>query len=538
MFFVVLFFYNYKFKEDKKSNVFSKILATVISITLSLGKITSMNLYISGIGFLQVKNISYILIMFFGFFSLFYKLFKILFGNLNKIKIISKNNILSKKELILIFIGIFLMWAIFFLRYFPAIMTEDSFSIIHFVTTKALNDTHTFGFTWFFGTLYYLGSIFFKSANACIAVYTIFQMLLMDLIFVLSIRYFSRKGLKKSLAYTLAIFIAINPLFSHYSVTLWRDILFSMSFVVIVLLLYDYINNKYEIKIKNVILFTLAIIVSLFFRNNGIYVFFIIAPFLILIGKKQRLAKLIYCISIIIIYFIIKGPIFDYFNIEKGAMSEAYSIPIQQISRVVASGEKIDSDTYKFLSKVYNIDSAKIRYLPIISNNMKGTINIEYLEGHKVEFFKTYLELLIKYPTLYFEAYFTQTVGYWYPDINYWSVGGANSSMFEKNVKSTPVFNNSINTLLDQTLSKKIPFSFIIWSLGFNFYLLLISTAISIYKNGKNHILYYVPIYAVWFSLMIATPVYCELRYIFCMFAVMPFLLILPFMKKNTIKNI
>ena len=39
-------------------------------------------------------------------------------------------------------------------------------------------------------------------------------------------------------------------------------------------------------------------------------------------------------------------------------------------------------------------------------------------------FLDTYLHLFTKYPNIYFERYFSQTLGYWYPDVIYASTGG------------------------------------------------------------------------------------------------------------------
>lgn len=534
LFFVILYFYNKKLKFNKKICKFSTILSVIFSIFLSIGNIVGKNMTIKDIGFLNFKNVIYIILMFVGFFPFFKRLFILMFKNLNKICIKSVDDKLSNKESIFIFFLIFLSWFLFFLRYFPAIMTPDSYYVIHYANDGILSDHHTFGFTLFFRLIFSFGKVFFKSLNASIGFYTIFQMLFIDLIFTLAIKYLSNIGLKRKISYIIVLFIAINPLFSHYSVTLWRDVLFSMSFVIICFILYNYVINDFKIKTYDIIIFTLSIIMMLFFRNNGIYVFIFMSPFLILIGKNKRVHKIIYCFVIILLYFYIKGPVFDYFNVSKGLSSESYSIPIQQISRVVASNKKLTSKEYDELSKFYDVDFAKTNYVPKISDNMKGTINSDYLNKNKVKFFKIYTNLFLKYPKLYFEAYLTQTLGYWYPDVDYWTVGNSGGqSFFEKSVKQKSKLPEKANELLDFTISKKIPFSMIIWSIGLNLYILIVSTAISIYKNGKNHILYYVPIYGVWFTLLIATPVFCELRYIYSLFVMIPFYIFIPFVSQK-----
>lgn len=532
MFIALLYFYNNVNKQyTKKEKIYSIILSVLFSIILSIGNITINNSTINNIGYLNYKNIIKIFIMILGFIPLLYRLFNILFKISNKVKIIDnkRKDKIDYKKFILIFLIIFCGWFILFLRFFPAIMTPDSYYVIHNVTNNILSDHHTFGHTWFFGAFFHIGKLLFSSVYGGIAFYTIAQMCLMDLMFTYVISYFYNRKLKKSIIYILVLFVTLNPLFSHYSVTLWRDVLFGMSFLIIFLCLYKYVISKFKITILDTILFTISIIILLFFRNNGIYVLIFLTPFLIFIGNK-KIIKAIYLISIIIIYFVIKSPIFDYFNVEKGLEREAYSIPIQQISRVVASNKTISDKNYKVLSKLYDVNRAKTEYNPTISDKMKETINGDYLKENKSEFLKTWFNLLKKYPSIYFEAYFTQTLGYWHPDVKYWATAGESVSIFDSEIHSNPLLPEWLCSLIDKTTSRKIPFSIFIWSIGLNFAILVISTFLTIYKKNKNHLLYYVPFYALWLTMMLATPVYAELRYIFGLFVTIPFIIIVPFL--------
>lgn len=537
LYFFILGFYNYNIRYEKKQKKTSLILAIIFSLFLSVGNIVSKNLNLYNIGFLNFKNIIYIVIMFLGFLPFLLKVMYILINKLKKINILNRKEKLSKKQLLIIFLIIFISWFPFFLRYFPAAMTPDSYYVVHNANEKILSDHHTFGFTWFFALFFYIGKQFFTSLNSSIAIYTLFQMLFMDLIFVYGLNYLSKKGVKKIIIYILTAFIAINPLFSHYSVTLWRDVLFGMLFIPIILQLHKYVDSNYNYNWKDVLIFTLSIILMLFFRNNGIYIFMFMTPFLILIGKKDIIKKIAYCLAIIVLYFVIKGPIFDNFNVSPGIKSEAYSIPIQQISRVVASEAKLDKETTEFLENLYDISIVKTDYIPTISDNMKRTIKTDFLEKNKVKFYKTYLDLLMHYPNLYFEAYFTQTLGYWYPDINQWSTAGQGESFLEEEVKTTPLLNSQSKKLVDKTLTRKLPFTMIFWSIGLNFYILIFLTAYLIYSKNMKYILYFIPIYGVWFTLMIASPVFCEVRYIFSLFTTIPFYIILSMIKTKKISN-
>lgn len=536
LFFGLMYFYNKTYKKyNKKTKCYSIILSIIFSLFISIGNIVSSNLSIYNIGYLNLLNIVNIILMFFGFMPFLYRLFCVMFNNLNKINIIDKKRKekIDIKKTILIFLIIFIGWFILFLRFYPAIMTPDSHYVINNVIKKVLSDHHTFGHTWFFGAIFTLGKLIFGGVYGGIAFYTIMQMILMDLMFTYAISFLYNKNIKKYILIILTIFISLNPLFSHYSVTLWRDVLFGMSFLTIFISLYKYITNKYNA--FDIIIFTLSIIILLFFRNNGIYILIFMSPFIILIGNKKIL-KAIYFISIIILYFIIKGPIFDYYNVEKGLEREAYSIPIQQISRVIAARKEISEKDLDALNNLYDVERAKVSYNPVISDKMKETINSEYLKNNKKEFLTTWFNLLKKYPLIYFEAYFTQTLGYWYPDVIYWATAGESVSIFDSEIYTKPLLPDSINNLIDKTTSRKIPFSMFIWSIGLNVMLLIISMFITIYKNGKKHVIYYIPFYGLLLTMLIATPVYAELRYVFGIFVTIPFMIILSLINEKSIK--
>lgn len=301
----------------------------------------------------------------------------------------------------------------------------------------------------------------------------------------------------------------------------------------------EVIEAHNKMKIKTFILI-IGVLIMLFFRNNGIYVYLFCIPFIIGFMKNKRIMMSIITISIACFYFVIKGPVFDYFNIEKTTSVEAFSIPLQQIARVIALDKNITAKDEKYLKKLFiDYDKVSTEYKPYISDPIKSLANNEILSDNKRDFLDTYLHLFTKYPNIYFEAYFSQTLGYWYPDVIYASTGGESVGFFpEENIRNTPLTPKWYNKVIDISVSRKIPLSNIIWSLGLQFIILLISFVMTMYFGNKKYLLCYIPLFGLWLSLMASTPVFCELRYIYGLFTCSPFLVFLPFIiKKEKIIN-
>lgn len=541
MLFLVLFyfFYKYNINLNKKQKKYSIIISIILSLILSIGNVVGS--YINEVKLIfNLKDAFLTILCFIGLFILLYRSFGILFSKVNKIKIIEEHSKMKAKTFILITSIIFVGDLLYFIRFYPAIMTPDSYYVIHYANNFILSDFHTFGHTWFFGVFFHLGKLLFDNLNEAVAFSTIIQMICMSSIFATGIRYFYNKGLSKKVCILLTLFFALNPLHTHYSITLWRDIMFGGSFVLILICLYEFVSSKDKIKISYIILFIVGVLIMLFFRNNGIYVYLFSIPFIIGIMKNKRIMMSILTISLACFYFVVKGPIFDYFDIEKSTSVEAFSIPLQQIARVVVSEKEIDKEDEEYLRKLFkDYDNVSSEYLPYISDPIKNLTNNDILSDTKKEFFSTYLHLFVKYPSIYFEAYFSQTLGYWYPDVIYWATGGESEGFFDnENVSSQPLTPKWYNTAIDKIVSRKIPLSNIIWSLGLQFIILLISFVINLYLNNKKYSLCYVPLFTLWLSLMASTPVYSELRYIYGLFTCAPFILILPFIiNKIKVKN-
>lgn len=534
IFVLFYFFYKYNIELNKKEKIYSLIISCILSLMLSVGSIVNLNVNEVNLIF-KLKNILLLILCFVGLFVLLYYCFGILFSKTSKIKITEEHDKMKIKTFILIIIAILIGDLLYFIRFYPAIMTPDSYYVIHYANNFILSDFHTFGHTWFFGIFFHLGKLLFNTLNGAVAFSTIIQMICMSTIIAMGIRYFYNRGLNKKICILLTLFFAFNPLHTHYSITLWRDIMFGGAFVLILICLYEFISSKYKIKISYIILFVISILIMLFFRNNGIYIFLFSIPFIIIIMKNKRTFMSILTISIACFYFIIKGPVFDYFGVEKSTSVEAFSIPLQQIARVIAMNKEINEEDEQYLKILFkDYDSVANEYKPFISDPIKNLTDNDVLTSTKKEFFKTYLHLLIKYPNICLEAYFSQTVGFWYPDVIYAATGYLSGSIFStEEVYSQPLTPKWYNKIIDITTSKSIPLSNIIWSLGFQFIILLVSISILIYKKHYKYLICYIPLIALWLSLMASTPVYCELRYVYGLFTCAPFILILPFVIEN-----
>lgn len=543
MLFTVILYIYVRFDRiyDKRTKLFSLILSIAMGLILVVGKYVYEALFVNVGNIFNFKNFIFSLFYILGFTLFFQRIFRWLFKYSKKINIVQGKCNSSKLGIRIFILLIFLMvgcWFVYFLKYYPAILTPDSHYVIRYSEYKILSDHHTFGHTWFFGFIYYVGKFIFGSQTKGIAFYILIQMFLLATIYNFAIKYFYQKGLKKIYCVCLWLIFALSPLHGHYSVTLWRDILFSASFLLIFISLFEFNSNNYIVSKKYLFYFIIGTLLMLFFRNNGIYIYIFMFPFLWLVCSNRKFLMRFIYLSIIVFYYVVKGPLFDVLGVEQAKTVEAYSIPLQQIARVIASDKYIDDDIMEELKDYIDVNKVKVNYKPYISDPIKSLTNSDYLSKNVGDFIKVWFKLLMKYPNVYVEAYLSQTLGYWYPSVEYWSVGTQISSINGwETIECHSLLSNELDRFLEKTKDKNIPFGMFIWSLGLQFIIILVSSLILLYKKNYSKLLAFVPLYGLWVSIMIATPVFSELRYVYALFICSPFCLIVSLLDDSRLKK-
>ena len=254
----------------------------------------------------------------------------------------------------------------------------------------------------------------------------------------------------------------------------------------------------------------------------------IIFSFIIL---RKKLKKIIICFGVVLLlYFTIKGPIYKNYNISKGSSAEYLAIPIQQISRMITKDIKLNKADKKLINDIIDINVIKDVYNPYTSDNIKfnNNFNIIAYDNNKVEYLKLWLRLIIKHPFIATESYLLSTLSYWNTDV----YNCMYYSTVEKNnlkIYSSPKVPHSVIKILNLLNNKNIPILSLEYSCSFAIYLILFSLMLCYFKKNKKYLLCYIPIFGLWLSIMIATPVASEFRYIFWSYTCLPLLLFIPF---------
>ena len=217
----------------------------------------------------------------------------------------SKKKIKIEKADIAIFLILFIILVGALLSFFPGILTSDNVDQISQAENNKYFNAHPILHTFFIGTLTQLGGIWIPA-------------LIQIIIFALSWTYVCKllrkiNNSKKNaiLQIIVTCIIAIMPLNFMYSITIWKDIIYSYSFLILLGLLYFGIKKEYRYTTSQIIIYSLACVTIMKFRHNGVpigFIMFVIAVALNIFKVRKLKDTLKFVVSFISIFIVMTIP--------------------------------------------------------------------------------------------------------------------------------------------------------------------------------------------------------------------------------------
>lgn len=521
-------------KIMKKENIFLSIL---FSFVIIFGSIVNELKYNTKVDIFRIfftfKNFIYIV----GIFNLLYIVLTNVMPKLYSYSIKKGKSIFKSKKFMFIicFLIIMLCWMPYFLSFYPGNLSPDSISELKTVINNFANasDHHPIIHILFIAIPYKIVFGITNNMTISVAAVTLTQMFIMSLIFSSLIVFLHNRKVNDKILFVILVYYAILPMHGYYSVVMWKDVIFSGLLLLLTMELVKIIekqkNNK--LNFKQLISFIIVSIFCVFFRNNAIYMYFLLAIVTFIFFRKYYKIFISAFVIVFAVYYIIKGPVFEALNITKSSSSEYIGMPLQQIGRMAYKDVKFTKKEKETLNKLMPLKEMKKAYNPIISDGIKfnSYYNSNVFDENKGEYLKLWLGLIKKYPSIALEAYSISTLGYWYPGVSYGSVcyGIVEN---DYGLKNDPKLGNQVQYFLFDIEKRGVPILNIEWSIGLCFWLILVFAILTVKKLGKKALYIYVPVFGIWLTMMAASPVYAEFRYVYGAFTCLPLLMLIPYM--------
>lgn len=425
---------------------------------------------------------------------------------------------------LLIFGSVFLFHLIhLFLVEFPGNLTEDSFTQISEMRSGSYSNFNTYWHTILFRTVLTVGYAVFSDVNAAVAVFTVFQLAIMVYAFTHCLMTMVKYGIPRWVVLISYLLFAIVPYNMALTITIWKDVLFAGGCLLIISAWVRILCRLGDHPVWNYVVFTIGSILFFVARTNGwlIYLvcFLLCAVF---IRREKRFLALMGILSVF--GWFLLNPALAVLGVEEGDLAESLSIPIQQVSRVIADGGVLTEEEAELLERVVDLEEVSQLYSNWISDPMKVEVRSKdytYFQEHFSEYATLWVRLGLRYPWEYVKAWVDQTKGYWNAGYDY--------AMYSETVTDNPYGvekiggSNPIASLfrLYFGLSRHVIFFEPLHSIGLHVWVFLLCLIVNIRRRRELWIVS-MPLLLLLVGMWFGTPVYCCFRYVYPLFVSMP----------------
>ena len=487
-----------------------------------------------------------VMILFVGAFSLCLIIYKYLISLLIKdkeLKEVKENSKLTKireryyelidspKKVFILTFGLCLIgWLPYFLYEFPGIMTADSLVQFEQITgVRDYSNHHPVAHTLLIKLFHSIGRLFTADRSVAISFYTVFQELFFATCLATGVR--KVRELLDAEGFVLEVisilFFAFVPFNAVFAVTIWKDIPFAAITILLVCHVIT-MQKRSEAQIKDFVIMAVLGILFALFRSNAWYAFILWTPIFIYTFRKDLEKAIITMTVVIVTVALIKGPVMNSLGVGKPDFVESLSVPTAQIARVLVNDRKLTPKQQELIDNCIDTTYIHELYAPDYADNIKELVragNVEYLEAHKRDYLKLWIELGTTYFPDYVTAWYDLLGGYIYPDFAY-SVGDIDGIMTnEMDLVWKPQIGGKIVVKSKEILIKLgdfIPIYGMMWSIGTYFWFLVVTLIICIRKK-ISHLESWLLLLMMG-TLLIAAP-NLEFRYAYSIVLIWPILI-------------
>lgn len=533
---ILLFLIIYLFiSSTKRYRKNTTVLSIFLGILLILGK---YKVYMDeSTGFmLMLKLIS----TFLGSLILFEHIFGYIFDILDSKKIKTLKLISYRNSYIIAFIVISVSWIALLIIKYPGIVYPDTMNqILQVFGDRAFNNKNPLLHTLILKGLYDFVMLFTTDINLATFIVGLVQLIACSLMYAYVCQYIYKRT--DNILFYLAslIFYAFVSYNVFYNISISKDALYA-AFTVLLICMTDKLCEKCSK--KYIIFYVIIGILYCLLRNNGFFSFIIVTLTVCLFNFKFNFKKLtIGVLLILILTTIIRGPFYSYvinnFNKQpennyvssptKFVDSFLYVLPFQQIANVVAHDRELNEKEEWLIEEYIPLDQVKDAYNPmlvdVLFSRIADTCKASRLEIDKIEYIKLWIELFVKYPLDYLEAYVNMNKYYFYPnryiESMYYTQIYPNDYGIEYSNNNQELVDNIENQYSAQ---KIIPLVSVIYCPGVVVFIVIICLYYSLLKGNKSIFISMFHLLINFLILMAFVPLNDEFRYIYPIVASLP----------------
>lgn len=469
------------------------------------------------------------------------------------------------KSFFLIWMIIFLCWIPVFLAFYPGAFVYDALDEYVQVATRNFTTHHPLTHVLLLGGSVCFGNKVWGSYNAGIALYTIFQMVVVSGVFAYTVTW-SRRYFSNKVCGGIVLFYGLFPLFPMYAVCSAKDTLFNAAFLLMLVQMIKLLEGILDSKgtgasmvnagtvCKDKILFVMASVAMMLLRNNGKMAYLAVIAGIVLFTliqwkRERRLMQLIILMLLsVVLYTGVDKTLAFVTHAREGGKQEMLTVPIQQLARTYVYSPEVFSDEEKEMLFTYIPEAVLKMYDADLSDVVKINFNNQKFKEKPTEFLGLWMQIFVKEPVSYLNAWFMTSYGYWYPDTIINVYGGQERFTFQYKESSyfgfetePPGERDSKLPWLEEVYRKmslelyqqNVPGISMMFSPGFLFWMFLGCALIGLYRKRYIWVLPMASIFSLWGTVILG-PTFL-VRYVLILWFALPIMVLAAVTPKESV---
>ena len=425
--------------------------------------------------------------------------------------------------------GVYLL--VLFLVKYPGLIEADTVEQFRECLTGEYSNRNPLLSTLAIRPFVAVGMALFHDINACAAMYFTAQAIFVAFAFACVVKTLAELKAPRWLLIGSILFYALMPYHIMFSIGHSKDVLFSVSITLFCLVLFRLLKNP-NAPIRDYVFLFAASVGFCMMRNNGILAFAFFLPVYFFVCKKENKRIVLVLLLSALVCIVVKRPMLNALEIPQSDLFESLSLPTQQIARTVIDHNDLTQEEFEILNPIMEVSKLSGTYNPGLSDPIKRLIR-QTTQGNplstpqKLAFGKLWFTLGLRHPVTYLKAFVDITCGYWnsgYPSAP-WCNFLVENDLGLHLTKPVPI----LNMLFDRYAGAFDDF-FILQLMictGLFVWVYLLAGWICLLRKDKLGGILCVPVLCVVQTLILGVPVACDLRYIYCAFCGLPFVLAL-----------
>ncbi|MBR3228520.1 MAG: hypothetical protein IKF68_08275 [Erysipelotrichaceae bacterium] len=426
LFIMAVLYFAYSAIETDR-NIFVKLGAAVFGIFAVLNCF-QVNVYDEVLGiYTTASKVLIILLIFAGVYLFMEAVLSLLYHLFDLEREEGEMKFSPNRLFIISFIALIIIYLPVWLMEYPSNISPDTIDQINQILSGVYRNHHPFAHTMWLKLL----MSFSDEINLRVGIAALLQLIINSAVFSLVIRKVYVKT--KKLFYGILTFLFYSVLSFHafYSITLIKDVTHATIACLLLMSLIDYFDSEGKKKTVALVLTAVFSLCFCLFRSNGYYAFVITIIFAFVYMFMKKDYKLI--ISMVLVFIlatVIKGPVYTSMGISKASSVESLSVPVQQIALTVKNGKELTKEERQLLNKVVDVSKLNEAYDVFLSDPVKNLYNergnLRYLSDNKMAYLKMWIDIGMRNPLEYIQAWVNQCSGYFSPHYYstsiFWSV--------------------------------------------------------------------------------------------------------------------